>query len=253
MKKSTYLIALALGASTITFAQNVGINTDGSDPDSDAILHINNHSGSSADSSIIRIENEQNGANDVTGVEIYNSGTGATAKWDIYNPASGSTDLRIKGNGSDHVTIQNDGDVGISTTTPASGLDVQTSMGLAHAVVNTTPVTLDQDDNVVLVDDAGADRTINLPPASSNSGKVYYIKKTNSSENEITIDGNSTETIDGALTVVLYVQYDAIRILCDGANWHIIADERIPHRCLLERNTAQSISSNTVTDINFNN
>ena len=253
MKKSTYLIALALGASTITFAQNVGINTDGSDPDSDAILHINNHSGSSADSSIIRIENEQNGANDVTGVEIYNSGTGATAKWDIYNPASGSTDLRIKGNGSDHVTIQNDGDVGISTTTPASGLDVQTSMGLAHAVVNTTPVTLDQDDNVVLVDDAGADRTINLPPASSNSGKVYYIKKTNSSENEITIDGNSTETIDGALTVVLYVQYDAIRILCDGANWHIIADERIPHRCLLERNTAQSISNNTVTDINFNN
>ncbi len=127
MKKSTYLIALALGASTITFAQNVGINTDGSDPDSDAILHIKNDAASGKDSSVVRIENEQNGANDVTGIEIYNSGTGATAKWDVYIPASGSTDLRIKNNGTDRITIQNDGDVGIGTTSPTATLDVDGS------------------------------------------------------------------------------------------------------------------------------
>ena len=50
MKKSTYLIALALGASTITFAQNVGINTDGNDPDANTLLHLNNDAGSSLDS-----------------------------------------------------------------------------------------------------------------------------------------------------------------------------------------------------------
>ena len=61
-------------------AQNVGINTDGSTPDGDAILHIKNDGASGKDSSVVRIENEQNGANDVTGLELYNSGTGATAK-----------------------------------------------------------------------------------------------------------------------------------------------------------------------------
>jgi hypothetical protein len=83
MKKSTYLFALALGASTVTFAQNLGINTDGSNPDGDAILHIKNDAASGKDSSVVRIENEQNGANDVTGLEIYNSGTGATARWQV--------------------------------------------------------------------------------------------------------------------------------------------------------------------------
>ena len=73
-----------------------------------------------------------------------------------------------------------------------------------------------------------------------------------SSENEITIDGNASETIDGATTVVLYVQHDAFRILCDGANWHIIADERIPHSCRLERNTAQALTHGAWTTVPLN-
>ena len=273
MKKSAYLIALALGASTITFAQNVGINTDGSDPDSDAILHINNHSGSSADSSIIRIENEQNGANDVTGVEIYNSATGATAKWDVYIPASGSTDLRINNNGSDRITIQNDGDVGIGTTsptatldvdgsaifnesgaakdfriesddsthmfyldgtnneigigtsTPASGLEVNTSMGLKVTTI-TSATTLDQTHNVVLCN-TGA-YTVTLPAAASNTGKVYYIKNIDSDGDNINIDGNGSETINGATTYVLHSYNDGIRIVSDGTGWHVIEESLSP-------------------------
>ena len=272
MKKSNYLIVLALGASTITFAQNVGINTDGSDPDSDAILHINNHSGSSADSSIIRIENEQNGANDVTGVEIYNSGTGATAKWDVYIPASGSTDLRIKNNGTDRITIQNDGDVGIgnisptakldvdgsaifnesgadkdfriegdtdteifmvdasadavgiSTTTPASGLDIQTSMGLNVTTI-TSATTLDQTHNVILCNTGPY--TVTLPAAASNTGRVYYIKNIDAECDDITIDGNSTETIDGSETYVLTNYNNVVRIICDGTNWHILERDTV--------------------------
>ncbi len=269
MKKSTYLIALALGASTITFAQNVGINTDGSDPDSDAILHIKNDAASGKDSSVVRIENEQNGANDVTGIEIYNSGTGATAKWDVYIPASGSTDLRIKNNGTDRITIQNDGDVGIGTTSPTatldvdgsaifnesgaakdfriesdanthmlyvdgtnneigvntsspvSGLDIQTSMGLA--VLNHTDgtdITLDNTHNVVLCNNGPY--TVNLPAAASNTGKVYYIKNIDSDGDYFTIDGNSTETIDGDETFELLAYNHAVRIISDGSGWHVI-------------------------------
>ena len=215
MKKSTYLIALALGASTITFAQNVGINTDGSDPDANTILHIKNHSGSSLDSTLLRIENEK--ATTGTGVQIENSGT-ASSKWDVFVPGS-STDLRIKGNGSDHVTIQNDGDVGIGTTTPVSGLDIQTSMGLKLNTI-TGATTLDQTHNVILSDNGPY--TVTLPAAASNTDRVYYIKNIDAEGDDITIDGNSTETIDGSETYVLDCENDVIRIISNGSNWFIL-------------------------------
>ncbi len=171
----------------------------------------------------------------------------------IFNESGADKDFRIEGDTDTEIfMVDASADaVGISTTTPSSGLDIQTSMGLAHTVV-TAVCTLDISYNTVLASDASGDFTITLPAAASNSGRVYYIKKTNSSENEITIDGNSTETIDGATEVVLYVQYDAIRILCDGSNWHIVADERIPHTASMKRTTAQSMPHNTTTDVDFN-
>jgi hypothetical protein len=221
IKKSTYLLALTLGISTVTLAQNVGVNTDGSDPDSDAILHIKNDAGSSKDSSVVRIENEQNGANDVTGLEIYNSGTGATARWDVYIPASGSTDLRFKNNGTDRITIQNDGDVGIGTTSPVSGLDVQTSMGLALTTI-TSATTLDNTHNVVFCNNGVY--TVTLPAAASNSGRVYKIKNINTNGDDVTIDGNGSETINGSTTYVLEDYNQGITIISDGTNWQVISN-----------------------------
>jgi len=38
----------------------------------------------------------------------------------------------------------------------------------------------------------------------------------------VTIDGNASETLDGALTYLLAGQYDSVEIVCDGSNWHLI-------------------------------
>lgn len=77
-------------------------------------------------------------------------------------------------------------------------------------------------DDVLLVDASGAARTITLYASSGNSGKVLHVKKTDSSANSVTVDGNASETIDGATTKVLALQYESVTIVCDGSNWHVV-------------------------------
>ena len=67
-----------------------------------------------------------------------------------------------------------------------------------------------------------ADISVNLPSASScGSGYKYQIKNM-ASANTLTIDPNSTETIDGSTTFDLDVQFQSITIITDGSNWFII-------------------------------
>jgi hypothetical protein len=78
------------------------------------------------------------------------------------------------------------------------------------------------DETTILCDASGAAFTVTLPAAASFTGKHYNIKKTDSSVNAVTVDGNASETIDGATTRTITIQYESIRIVCDGSNWHII-------------------------------
>jgi len=91
-----------------------------------------------------------------------------------------------------------------------------------QVVTKTGAYTATDDDIVILVDATAGAITITLPAASGRSGQVYIIKKIDSSANAVTVDANASETIDGALTYSLASQYDVVRIVCDGANWHVI-------------------------------
>jgi hypothetical protein len=65
--------------------------------------------------------------------------------------------------------------------------------------------------------------TLTLPTAVGKLGKTIVFKKIDSQvSNVITIDGNSTETIDGSLTTTLNTQYECLTIFSDGANWLIL-------------------------------
>lgn len=64
---------------------------------------------------------------------------------------------------------------------------------------------------------------LNLPSASdAGSGKKYIIKdeKGNASTNPITVSSTGS-LIDGQLSYVLRVNYEAIALVCDGTNWFI--------------------------------
>ena len=78
------------------------------------------------------------------------------------------------------------------------------------------------DDDVILVNAAGGNVTISLPPAATADGKVFYIKKVDATANQVIIDADSSELIDGALTVNTTVQFESFTITSDGTNWWIL-------------------------------
>jgi hypothetical protein len=77
-------------------------------------------------------------------------------------------------------------------------------------------------DYFIACDASGGSFTITLPASSGNTGLQYFIKKTDSSGNTVTIDGNASETIDGSTTKVINTQYESISIISNGTNWYVL-------------------------------
>jgi hypothetical protein len=92
-------------------------------------------------------------------------------------------------------------------------------------LAKTGTYTLTVNDYLVTADAVGGDFTLTLPAAATAGiGKIYIIKNISDVWGEdVTIDGNASETIDGAATYVLYGgQFETLKIICDGSNWQII-------------------------------
>lgn len=62
--------------------------------------------------------------------------------------------------------------------------------------------------------------TITLPPAASNAGKSYIIKR-NSSAGPVTIACSGSDTLDGVASVSL-ANLEAARVYSTGAKWLVI-------------------------------
>lgn len=69
--------------------------------------------------------------------------------------------------------------------------------------------------------------TITLPAKSAHSGRVLVFKDVlgNAGSNNITIDGDSSDTIDGAATYVINSNKEAITLICDGINGWMITSK----------------------------
>lgn len=84
-----------------------------------------------------------------------------------------------------------------------------------------SPYTVTDDDDVIIVTES-ANYTINLPAVASSTHRVIRIKKKSSATYSVTIDANASETIDGATTLVLTLQYSSVTLVCDGVEWHVL-------------------------------
>lgn len=111
--------------------------------------------------------------------------------------------------------------LGLGTTTPNSTMHVQGSLSLATTTI-TTATTLDGTHYTVRSDATGGAFTVTLPAAAGVTGRVYVVKKIDSSGNTVTVDGNGAETIDGSTTFPLAAQFDIVTIQSNGVGWDII-------------------------------
>jgi hypothetical protein len=92
--------------------------------------------------------------------------------------------------------------------------------------VSSTSYNVTKNDVVLLVD-TGAARTINLPAVSERRGRVLLIKDEvgTASSNNITVSRAGSDTIDGNNTsVVMSANFGSILLIAgNGTEWHVLA------------------------------
>jgi len=144
--------------------------------------------------------------------------------------AMGANDLQFNATTSTGLlTVRgSSGLVGINDAAPQAHLDINGSVAKSIATItaNRTIGNANSGDGdyTLLVDATSGNRTINLPAASNNTGRILIIKviATNGGVNSVTVDGFGAETIDGVLTWSTMTQWDSITIQCNGTGWFII-------------------------------
>lgn len=109
---------------------------------------------------------------------------------------------------------------GIYLTAAKAGIISHCDVAITSA---SSPYTALFYDYVIRADATSGAITINLPTAVGIAGKEYHIFRTDivASTNIITIDANSTETIDSSLIYKLFPG-EWVKLESDGANWQVL-------------------------------
>ena len=122
--------------------------------------------------------------------------------------------------------------VGIGTSSPDCELHVDGAIKNTGAVYRKTrevtsfPYTVANDDYVISVAGTGTPRRINLPAKDNHVGRVLIIKDAtgNASSNNIEINPDGSENIDGASDKLINTNKAAVTIVCAGDQWLVIGD-----------------------------
>jgi len=108
---------------------------------------------------------------------------------------------------------------GANQTLDATGLGLK-----LKRTATATSYTATAADYIIAVTSTASARTITLPAVSGTTGRIYVVKDESggAATNNITIDGNASETIDGATTKVINTNYGTATIYSNGSAWFSI-------------------------------
>ncbi|MCE9540323.1 MAG: hypothetical protein K8R85_14060, partial [Bacteroidetes bacterium] len=119
------------------------------------------------------------------------------------------------------ITASNTVQLGNTSVTDVKTSGTLTANGYTTAFSSKSlAYTLTAADDVVAVTGT---TTIMLPTAVGIAGRKYTIKNIDAATT-VTVSASGAETIDGAPTKPLVVQYQYLTLLSDGANWLIVAN-----------------------------
>lgn len=89
------------------------------------------------------------------------------------------------------------------------------------ATTTATSVTADLYKDIYIMT-LTANTTLNLPAASTATGKAYYVFK-NTGAHQLTINPSGDETIDGGADYTITNHYECVQVVCDGTSWYVIS------------------------------
>jgi hypothetical protein len=138
--------------------------------------------------------------------------------------------------------------IGISTDSNQVTLDALNKINTVS--INTT---LDSTYGTVLVDASGGNVTITLPNAVGISGKIFSIKKIDSTANIVTVATTSSQTIDGKNTSLLGIQNNVLMIQSNDLDWIVISNyNRLPFAQISDSTDQSVAASGAISDITLN-
>jgi hypothetical protein len=110
------------------------------------------------------------------------------------------------------------------TNTQSSAIEqIQRLVGTSAAFTSSTNY-LASTEGVIYANALSNNITIDLPDVSTNSGKRYLIKKTDASTNQVILDPNSTQTIDGKASLTIFIENAVAYIESDGTEWKLLSN-----------------------------
>jgi len=86
----------------------------------------------------------------------------------------------------------------------------------------TGPYTLLASDFVILGDCTSGAFSLTLPTAAAGVGRIFFIKKIDSTANVLTIQANGAELIDGLNTKPLSSQWLSVTLVSNGTSWFLL-------------------------------
>jgi hypothetical protein len=90
-------------------------------------------------------------------------------------------------------------------------------------VTKTADYTMTGGEGIILIDAGSDNMTVTLPTAAGREGQKYIVKVLDMlSGQSVYVDANGSETIDGGATYAFTADYQAITVVSDGSNWHIV-------------------------------
>jgi hypothetical protein len=144
----------------------------------------------------------------------------------VVNEGSESlVDFRVESNNSTHMLFVDGANdtVGVGTSTPGSGLHVDSSFATAIAV-KSQDYTLTVSDHTILIDASGGNVALTLPTAVGCAGRMYIIKRIDGSANAGNINSHGSEEIEGSTSPASVAAMSSIMIQSDNSGWWKVAE-----------------------------